>query len=117
MTAESITVAIMLGVAVLLALASSFGVLVMRDALQRLHFSTAVASLTAGLIVIAVWLDDPATEARIKATVVGLLLFVMNAVLTHATARAIYVRRVGCWPDAPADEHGEAKAGEAGPGG
>lgn len=89
---------ILLTAAVVLAFLSSLGTMVMRDAFQRLHFAAVVVSLGAGLIVIAVWLEDSAPEARIKALMTGLLLFVMNSILTHAIARAIYIRRHGRWP-------------------
>jgi multisubunit Na+/H+ antiporter MnhG subunit len=82
----------LVGVAVALAVVCSTGVAIMEDALQRLHFSAAVTSFSTGLIVAAVWLDDPNWQARLKALLIAIVLFVMNSVLSHSTARAIRVR-------------------------
>ena len=82
---------VLVAVAVALAMVCSTGVAVMEDALQRLHFSAAVTSFSTGLIVAAVWLDDPNWQARLKALLIAVVLFVMNSVLSHSTARAIRV--------------------------
>ncbi len=83
---------VLVAVAVALAIVCSTGVAVMEDALQRLHFSAAVTSFSTGLIVAAVWLDDPNWQARLKALLIAVVLFVMNSVFSHSTARAIRVR-------------------------
>lgn len=84
--------AVLVGIAVALSLACSIGVAVMKSALERLHFSATVSSFGAGLIACAVWIDDPTWQSRLKVVLVALVLFVMNSVLSHATARAIRIR-------------------------
>jgi monovalent cation/proton antiporter MnhG/PhaG subunit len=80
--------------AVALAVLCSIGIVVMRDPFQRLHFSAAVVSWSAPLLTIAVWLEDSDWQARLKAILITLILFWMNSILTHATARAIRLRQV-----------------------
>lgn len=103
MTAHPIITGILLAGAVALAFLCSLGVLVMRDALQRLHFSAAVVSISAGLIAIAVWIEDADAQARIKVVLIAGVLFLMNTVLTQATARAVHIHRTGHWPPRPED--------------
>ena len=103
MTTHAMIVAVLLGVAVLLAIVCSIGVAVMRDPYQRLHFPAVLVSLCMMLIIAAVWYDERDWQARVKVIVIGLLLFVMNAVLTTATARAVRIRQSGRW-EAHADE-------------
>jgi multisubunit Na+/H+ antiporter MnhG subunit len=87
----------MLAIAVALANVCAIGVLVMHDALQRLQYATPVVCISAWCIVIAVWLEDPDPQARIKVILIGVILFVMNAILSHATARAIRIRKLQRW--------------------
>jgi multisubunit Na+/H+ antiporter MnhG subunit len=88
---------ILLGLAVALAILCSIGTAVMRDPLQRLHYSAPVVSLSVLLIAIAVWLEEHDPQARVKVILIGGVMFVMNAVLTHATAKAIRIKRAGHW--------------------
>lgn len=92
---------ISVGVAVALAIVCSIGLGITRDAFVRLHFSAAVTSLSAGLIALAVWLDDPDWQARFKVILIGVILFVMNSILSHATARAIRIREGKHLPPEP----------------
>lgn len=92
---------ILLGLAVVLAIACAVGVLVMRDAFQRLHFSAPVVSFSVLFIGVAVWLEDTDPQARIKIILIGLILFVMNSILTHATGKAIRIRQAGKWDPTP----------------
>jgi multicomponent Na+:H+ antiporter subunit G len=84
--------AVLVGIAVALALACSIGVAIMNNPLQRLHFSAPVTSFSVALIACAVWIDDPNWQARLKVVLIALIMFLMNAILSHATARAIRIR-------------------------
>ncbi len=97
MTHHPIATAILLGLAVGLAIICSFGMAIMRDAFQRLHFAAPIVSFSSLFIVIAVFLEETQGQARMKVVLVALLLFSLNAVLTHATAKAIRVRKAGHW--------------------
>jgi multisubunit Na+/H+ antiporter MnhG subunit len=87
----------LLACAVLIALFSCLGVLVMKDAYQRLQFCSVVAAFCPLLIGAAVWLDHPAPAARIKVVLIGAILIVMNSVLATATAKAARIREVSRW--------------------
>ncbi len=101
MTHHPIITGILLGLAVGLAIVCSFGMAIMRDAFQRLHFAASVVSFSSVLIVIAVFVEESQAQARLKVVLIALLLFCLNAVLTHATAKAIRVRKAGHWEVRP----------------
>lgn len=98
--AREIAVAVLLGVAGLTALISSVGVLAMPDPCQRLNFIAPPAN-AAFLVLAALVIDGAEPEAWIKTTVVTVLLALMNGVVTHATARAVFVHVHGKWPPDP----------------
>jgi multisubunit Na+/H+ antiporter MnhG subunit len=80
------TALLLAGVAVeLLACA---GVVLMRSALDRLHY-TAAGTLAALLVAAAVIVRDSFSLIGNKALVVGLLVLVTAPVLTHFTAQAV----------------------------
>ena len=58
-------------VAVLLANVCAIGVLVMRDAYQRLQYATPVVCFSTLCTAVAVWLEDPDPQARIKVVLIG----------------------------------------------
>ncbi len=90
---HALIASILVWIAVALAVVCAIGLAIMTTVFERLHFSAVLASFCAALIVIAVWLDDPDWQSRLKALCIAILLFVMNGVLTHATARAIRIRQ------------------------
>jgi monovalent cation/proton antiporter MnhG/PhaG subunit len=94
----TVAAAVLLGAAVLVALLSAVGIAVMRDPYQRLHFISPPASLSALLVVLALLAYEPQKQAALKAFVVAFVLYFMNAIVTHATARAHFVRENGTWP-------------------
>ncbi len=87
----------LLAFAVLIALLCALGVLVMRDPYQRVHYTAPAASVSAMAIAAAVLLAEGFNQAGIKTLLVMALLFLMNAVLSHATARAGRIREFGRW--------------------
>jgi multicomponent Na+:H+ antiporter subunit G len=114
-TALHAVAAVLCAAAVLLTLACSVGVLVMRDAWQRLHFAAPPATLGAALLTVAIAIEAGPAAAS-KPFVVLLLLTALNGVVTHALARAAFVRSRGGWP--PSSDAGASKPGGGGaPGG
>lgn len=85
----TILATLLLALAVAVALASSVGVLAMNDALQRVHYVAPAATLSAVLVGVALAIDDRQAAAWTKVAVVVVLLFATNAVVSHATARAV----------------------------
>jgi multisubunit Na+/H+ antiporter MnhG subunit len=90
-------------IAVVLAVICALGVSIVTKPLERLHFSATVASFSAGLITVAVWLDDPTWQSRLKVLLTALVLFVMNSILSHSTARAIRIREDNHYEPRPQD--------------
>jgi multicomponent Na+:H+ antiporter subunit G len=92
-----VLVAALLVVAVLAVLVSCLGMLVMRDALDQLHYVAPAATIAPIAISVAVLLEEPLSSAGIKAVIVAVLLIITSPVLSHATARAARIREHGRW--------------------
>lgn len=88
---------VLLATAVLLTNICCLGLVIMPDSYQRLQFSFPVTALVTWLLAAAVWVEREDWQGPIKASLVALLMMVMNSVLTHATARAIRIRQVRHW--------------------
>jgi monovalent cation/proton antiporter MnhG/PhaG subunit len=93
-----IAVDVLLGVAVAVSILSSIGIAAMRDPYQRLHFISPPATVSALCVTVAILLGEKQKQAGGKAALVAFVLYFMNAVVTHATARAHFVREKGSWP-------------------
>jgi multicomponent Na+:H+ antiporter subunit G len=84
----SVLVAVSLLVAVVGVGVSAIGVLVARDAVDRLHY-LGPATVVGGLgVLVAVALEEGATLVTLRVAVIVVLLVVVGPVLGHATARA-----------------------------
>jgi len=94
---------ILLGLAVGITTICCIGMASMRDAYQRIHFSTVVVSFSTTLVIVAVWVEESDPQARIKVVLIGGLLFVMNAVLNHATTKAIRIKERLHWDVQPGE--------------
>jgi multicomponent Na+:H+ antiporter subunit G len=97
MSPRGLLVAALLVVGVGVALASCVGVLVMRDAYDRLHYTAPATTIAPLAIAAAIVLEESFSAAGIKAVLVAVVLLVTNPVLTHATARAARIRELGEW--------------------
>jgi multicomponent Na+:H+ antiporter subunit G len=97
MSPRGVLVAALLVVGVGVTLAACVGVLVMRDAYDRLHYTAPATTIAPLAIAAAVVLEESLSAAGVKALLVALVLLVTNPVLTHATARAARVRQFGEW--------------------
>jgi multicomponent Na+:H+ antiporter subunit G len=97
MSPRGLLVAALLVVGVGVALASCVGVLLMRDAYDKLHFTAPATTIAPLAIAAAIVLEERLSAAGLKALLVALALLVTNPVLTHATARAARIRQFGEW--------------------
>jgi len=97
MSPRGLLVAVLLVVGVGVTLASCVGVLVMRDAYDRLHYTAPATTIAPLAIAAAIVLEERLSAAGVKALLVALALLVTNPVLTHATARAARIRQLGEW--------------------
>jgi monovalent cation/proton antiporter MnhG/PhaG subunit len=93
MSPSSIAVVILLVVGVAIELACCVGVLVMRDAHDKLHYVGPAAILGPIAVAGAIVIRESLSQAGVKAIITALLLIIANPVLTHATGRALYIRR------------------------
>lgn len=88
---------ILLGLAVLIVLTSAIGVLVMRDAYQKLHFVTPAALIAPALVALAVMVQHGVYENTGESFLALLFMIIAGPFISHATIRAIRVREKGDW--------------------
>jgi monovalent cation/proton antiporter MnhG/PhaG subunit len=104
MTARQLAIDVLLWTGTITTVLCCLGMLVMKDFYEKLHYMAPVATISAFAITGAVLLQEGWGQAGVKAILVCGVLFIMNAVLTHATARAARVRRFGRWQPQPGDD-------------
>lgn len=95
MSGEAVTVYVLLTGVVALTLACAFGVAAMPEPYSRLHYLGPPSSLAAGLLTIAVFIDEPELDAGLKTLLIAGLLVLLNTVVGHATGRAERIRTSG----------------------
>ncbi|HEX3390256.1 MAG TPA: monovalent cation/H(+) antiporter subunit G [Streptosporangiaceae bacterium] len=96
-TAHAIVADVLLGLAAVVVLASSAGILVMRDAYQRLHYVAPIAVVAPVIVALAVLVQSGWTENSGE-TWLGLLFMVAGGpFLAHATLRAARISETGDW--------------------
>jgi multicomponent Na+:H+ antiporter subunit G len=100
---RELPVAILLVAGVALMLLSCVGVIAMRGALDRLHF-TGPAAFGALLVTIAVTVEESFSLIGDKALAVGVFLVLSGVVLAHVTARAVRVHELGDWRIQPDED-------------
>jgi multisubunit Na+/H+ antiporter MnhG subunit len=94
----------LLGVAVAIVLASSVGILVMRDAYQKLHYVTPAALVAPVIVGLAVLAQSGLTLDTVETGLALVFVVIAGPFLSHATIRAARIRETGDWrPDAGHD--------------
>jgi multicomponent Na+:H+ antiporter subunit G len=88
----SVLVAVLLGMSVTGVAVSVLGVLVARDAVDRLHYLGPATIVGGGALLLAVLAEEGATVVTARVAVIVVLLVIIGPVLGHATARAGLVR-------------------------
>jgi len=114
MTRTQIAIDLLLAVGVLSTVISSFALLLMKDLYERLHYLSPPATVSIICFAAAVILDKHLSQAGIKALLIMIVLLAMNAVLTHATARAARIRQFGRWVADATEVRGVNDASNAG---
>ena len=95
MTVSTVAIWALLGVAVVSAVAASLGLLLARDAFDRLHFAS-LAGMTAPVFVAAAGVvQEWPSSSTIKVVLIALVLVGASPVLAHALGRAAHVREHG----------------------
>ncbi|MGH3150717.1 MAG: monovalent cation/H(+) antiporter subunit G [Streptosporangiaceae bacterium] len=88
---------VLLGLAVAVVFGASLGVLLMRDAYQKLHFVTPAALVAPVLVALAVLVQMGLYENTGETFLALFLMVIAGPYLSHATMRAIRVREKGDW--------------------
>ncbi|HEV8275443.1 MAG TPA: monovalent cation/H(+) antiporter subunit G [Streptosporangiaceae bacterium] len=86
-----------LGLATAVVLASSVGVLVMRDVYDKLHFVTPAALVAPILVTLAVLVRARFSATTAEMFLVLLFMVIAGPYLSHATIRAARAREQGDW--------------------
>jgi multisubunit Na+/H+ antiporter MnhG subunit len=100
---------VLLGLAVVTVAGAALGILLMRDAYQKLHFVTPAALIAPLLVTLAVLVRNGLDENTGETCLALVFLVIAGPYLSHATMRAIRVRETGDWRPgknavAPAEE-------------
>lgn len=95
MSARDILAAILLAFGVLIALLCALGVLVMRNPFDRLHYLGPATTLGPLAVAAAVLVAESEGQAKIKSVLVAAVLLMTGPILTHAIARAAWLRGGG----------------------
>lgn len=93
--ARSVAVDVLLGLAVAVVLASAAGMLLMRDAYQKVHYVTPVSVVAPVLVGLAVLVQSGWTASSGQAWLVVAVMVLASPFLAHATVRAIWIREHG----------------------
>jgi multicomponent Na+:H+ antiporter subunit G len=96
----------LLGLAVLVVLGSSLGILLMPDVYQKLHFVTPASLVAPVLVGVAVLIESGWSVRSAQTWLALLFVIIASPVLSHATIRAARIRATGDWrgPEAGPDE-------------
>lgn len=95
MSTEELAIDALVGLGVTLELLCCLGLLLGRDAFDRLHYAAAATTLPPILIAAAVLVAEGFTQPGINALLVAGLLLFLNPLVANATARAARVKRAG----------------------
>jgi multisubunit Na+/H+ antiporter MnhG subunit len=93
MSPASVAIAVLLGFGVATELACCVGVLVMTNAYDKLHYLGPASIVGPLAIAAAIIVRESLSQAGVKALLTAGLLIVAGPVLSHATARALYIRQ------------------------
>jgi multicomponent Na+:H+ antiporter subunit G len=86
---RDVTVTVLLFAGVALAVLATLGVLLMRDAFERLHY-LGPASLSAGCLAAAVVVRESFSLIGNKAIALAAFVLITSPVVAHVTARALF---------------------------
>jgi multisubunit Na+/H+ antiporter MnhG subunit len=97
LSAREIIADALLGLAVAIVLASSVGILVMRDVYQKLHYVTPAALVAPFVVGLAVLAQSGLTEDTAQTGLALVFIMICGPFLSHATIRAARIRDTGDW--------------------
>ena len=89
---RDLVVGALVGAGVAVQLLVCLGVVLMRDALDRLHY-TGASTLGVACLCVAVVVSESASLIGLKAILTAAFMLLTGPVVVHATARAIHLHR------------------------
>ena len=95
--ARDVAAYLLLGLVVLIVAGAGLGILLMRDAYQKLHFVTPAALVAPVLVTLALLVRSGLNENTGETCLALVFLVIAGPYLSHATMRAIRVREKGDW--------------------
>lgn len=114
MTKAQIAIDALLAIGAVTTLLSAIAIPTRKDFYERLHYLAPPATVGIGCFTLAILIDKRFSQTGIKALIVCVVLLFMNAILTHATARAARVRQFGRWVPDVTETRGEQDYSTAG---
>lgn len=110
MTGHEMATEVCVWIGVVTAALSALALPLSTELYDRMHYMAPVADISAIAILVAIVLQEGWGQASAKMLFICLVLVIMNAVLSHATARAARFRRFGQWTPQPGEQiRGAAK--------
>jgi multisubunit Na+/H+ antiporter MnhG subunit len=97
MTFRALTTDALLGGVVLSCWVGAAGMWKMKQPIQALHYVSVPASTGIILLAIAVIMEEGNSQASWKALLIAVVVLGINAVVGHATGRALRARELGHW--------------------
>jgi monovalent cation/proton antiporter MnhG/PhaG subunit len=97
-------ISILLGFCVVVCVVCCLALALFRNFYVRLHYLAPVTTVAFVPLLIAVVIREGVGQAAMKSILVFAALLLINAVLTHATARADRVRKLGHWTADPKEQ-------------
>ncbi|HUC27276.1 MAG TPA: monovalent cation/H(+) antiporter subunit G [Streptosporangiaceae bacterium] len=94
---RQIAVDVLLGLAVVVALASALGVALMPDVYQKLHYVTPLATVAPVLVGLAILVQSGWTAVAAQTWLTVIFVVMAGPVVSHATIRAAKIRADGDW--------------------
>jgi monovalent cation/proton antiporter MnhG/PhaG subunit len=94
---RQIAVDVLLGLGVLVALASALGVALMPDVYQKLHYVTPLATVAPALVGLAILVQSGWTAVAAQTWLTVVFVVMAGPVVSHATIRAAKIRADGDW--------------------
>lgn len=94
---------VLLGLAAIIVLGSSIGILVMRGVYRKLHYVTPAAVMAPLAVGLAVLAESGWSINTLQTWLTLAFIIVSAPYLSHATARAARIRETGDWRSVPGD--------------
>jgi multisubunit Na+/H+ antiporter MnhG subunit len=111
-TGRDVLADVALGIAVLIVLASSIGILLMRDPYQKVHYVTPAALVAPLFVGLAILAQSGLTDNTAEMCLALIFLGIAGPFLGHATMRAIRIRETGDWRPWAAKRDADDETGE-----